>query len=101
MAAIFSQLDAVICPDTLFMHLAGALRLPTLAIFTSSATTVAGGYPTVRPVTAEVPCRPCGAIADACPIGHSTCVVPSHVDLHPKRLAEIVMDMLNVSRAVD
>ena len=99
LAAIFSQLDAVVCPDTLFMHLAGALRVPTLAIFTSSASTVAGGYPTVQSITADVPCRSCGAIADACPIGHSACVVPRHADLHPNRLAEAVMNMGKVHQA--
>ncbi len=71
LAAALSQLDALICPDTLFMHLAGVLRVPTLAVLTSSATRVAGGYPTVTTVTAAVPCRPCGASADTCPAGYS------------------------------
>ncbi len=98
LAAILAQLDAIICPDTLFMHIAGALRVPALAIFTCTHISAAGGYPTVRLVTADVPCRPCGAVADTCPIGHRTCVVPRHADLDPKRLADAVMDLLRARR---
>lgn len=98
LAAIFSQIDAVVCPDTLFMHLAGALRVPTLAIFTSSATTVAGGYPTVRTITADAPCRPCGAIADACPLGHGECIVPRQAQLAPQVLAQAVVSMIHSRR---
>ena len=98
LAAIFSQLDAVICPDTLFMHLAGALRVPTLAIFTCTHISAAGGYPTVKPITAAVDCRPCGATADICPLGYSACVVPRHEQLHPRRLADAVMALLEAPR---
>ncbi|MCZ6654322.1 MAG: hypothetical protein O7D91_15005 [Planctomycetota bacterium] len=101
LAAIFSQLDAVVCPDTMFMHLAGALRLPTLTIFTCTHVSAAGGYPTVRLATADVPCRPCGAVAHTCPIGHSACIVPRHADLAPKRLAEAVMDLLRTRPTAD
>ncbi len=101
LAAIFSQLDAVVCPDTMFMHLAGALRVPTLTVFTCTHVSAAGGYPTVRLATADVPCRPCGAVAHTCPIGHSACIVPRHADLDPKRLADAVMDLLRARRTAD
>lgn len=101
LAAVFSQLDAVVCPDTLFMHLAGALRVPTLALFTSTHVSAAGGYPTVQPATADVVCRPCGGVAHTCPIGHNACIVPRHADLAPKRLADTVMSLLRSRRSPD
>ncbi len=98
LAAIFSQLDAVVCPDTLFMHIAGALRVPTLAIFTSTHVSAAGGYPTVKPITAAVDCRPCGSVSDTCPLGYSACVVPRHDQLDPRRLADAVIGLLQAHR---
>ncbi len=82
-------------------HLAGALRLPTLTIFTCTHVSAAGGYPSVRLATADVPCRPCGAVAHTCPIGHDACIVPRHADLAPKRLADAVMDLLRTRPTAD
>ena len=93
LATVVSQLDATVCCDSLFAHLAGALRVPTLAVFTCSAPTAARGYPTVRAVTADAPCSPCGVWGNRCPQGHFECMVHRHPDLSPHRLCDLVLDM--------
>ena len=95
LAAVVSQLDAAVCCDSLFAHLAGVLRIPTLAVFTCSAPTAASGYPTVRAATADAPCSPCGVWGNRCPEGRSECVVHRHPDLSPHRLRELVLDMVS------
>lgn len=99
LAAVLSQTDAVVCCDSFLMHLAGALRVPTVAIFTSSATIAARGYPTVRAVTANVPCGPCGTWGNRCPRGHPECIVPRHPELSPSRLSDLTLNLLNATVA--
>ncbi|MCG3137314.1 MAG: hypothetical protein HJJLKODD_01158 [Phycisphaerae bacterium] len=88
LAAVISQLDALICPDSFFMHLGGVLRVPTVALFTASPAGVAGGYPTVLPLYSHASCSPCGAARDRCPAGHNHCVVHHSADLQPARIVQ-------------
>lgn len=94
LAALVKQMDAFVCPDSFHMHLAGVLRVPTLAIFTSSDPTVAGGYPTIQTLTADESCTPCGAAAEKCPLDHPECIVPRHADLHPDRIVDRLLALL-------
>ena len=96
LAALLGQLDLLICPDTFFMHLAGVLRIDTLAIFTSSEPEITGGYPTVFPIYSELGCSPCGGGNQPCPLACSQCQAPYQADLQPSIIAQRVIERLGI-----
>ncbi len=98
LAAMISQMDAVICSDGLCMHIGGLLRIPTLVIFLSSAARIAGGYPTVFTHFADYPCSPCGAVTSECPRKFPHCRVSEHPDMQPRRIIERLMGILQYAR---
>jgi len=100
LAAVLQQLHFVVTPDAMIMHLAGVLHVPTLALFTSSPATVAGGYPTVEPLWAQVDCSPCGSAADQCPKSHPACLAPQHHDMQPAQIAERVLKIMQRTHSV-
>ena len=87
LATVISQLDGLICSDSLFMHLGGALRKPTLTVYTATPSATGGGYPTVHPATSNIDCSPCLTTGDKCPKEHAECIVHRKTDLLPTRLA--------------
>lgn len=74
--ALVEQMQVMICPDSYLMHLAGALAVPTVAIFSTMAPRLrVSRYPSVVPLSPDAPCAPCFVVEDdRCPIGHSECV---------------------------
>lgn len=76
-AAIMSQCQIVLSNDTGLLHVATALRKPTVAIF--GPTTREMGYfpdsPTVSVIEKEIECRPCSHNgSEKCPKGHFLCM---------------------------
>ena len=74
--ALVEQMEGMICPDSYLMHLAGALAIPTVAIFSTIPPHLrVSAYPCVSALAPDTPCAPCLVIEDAkCPLGHPECV---------------------------
>jgi hypothetical protein len=90
LAAVVGQLDLLVSPDSLLMHLAAALGVANLVLFTSTDPVLAGDYPLAEAMTSGVTCCPCGVAEGACPEGYSTCVGPDHPNLRPGRIARAI-----------
>ncbi len=90
LAALLAQMDAVITGDSFPMHLAGALGVPTVAIFTATATALADDYACVTPVQSNATCSPCWAAGGACPMHHEHCIAHDDAALDPERIFEAV-----------
>jgi len=86
--------DLAITNDTGVMHLASARRLPIIALFGSSVTSLGFAPYGVRSAVLEVdlPCRPCSHIGRAtCPKQHFHCMTLISVD----RVLAAVADFVN------
>ncbi len=73
LAAVLVQMDAVVTGDSFPMHLAGALEIPTVALFTATDAVIGSDYPGVVAVQSRADCSPCHSAEGACPIGHPQC----------------------------
>lgn len=75
---IYAQAKWVICQDSAPLHLASALKLPSLSVFCSTVPAFGFG-PLQAPFRIvenqqALPCRPCGLHGKkACPLGHFDC----------------------------
>jgi ADP-heptose:LPS heptosyltransferase len=59
-AAVLEQCEVVLAPDSAIAHLAGALRLPTIALYGPFPWQARTAYaPTVRALTGVLRCAPC------------------------------------------
>ena len=92
--AALSRLDLLVCGDSFLLHLAGCLRLPTVAVFSSTSPVLAGDYPEATVLTPSMSCSPCGKTGRICPAGFSRCEAMWHEDLRPTRLCRTVMNRL-------
>jgi len=95
LAAALQQMDAVITCDGLPLHLAGAMKLPTLALFTATDAVLAADYPSVRALQSAAPCSPCRIAVGACPFGHERCIAHRDPSLSPEHIAEQVEQLLH------
>lgn len=74
-AAVLATCDVVLAPDSAFCHLAGALDIPTVALYGPfDAATRVAYQPSVFPIQGKAPCAPCSHHAnhlkpwpDGCP----------------------------------
>lgn len=94
LACVVRQMDAVVCPDSFVMHLAGGLGVPCMTLFGPTNPVLAGDYPSVTPVASGVPCAPCYHTGSTCPQGHTQCIAHQAPTLTPSRLAETIEHML-------
>ena len=97
LAALLSRMDVVVTSDSFPLHLAGALGVETLALFTSTDAVIAMDYPCVTAVRSGESCSPCRVADGACPLGHSGCVAHHNATLSPQRIAEYVRAHIVVS----
>jgi heptosyltransferase-2 len=76
LCAIIERLDLLICNDSAPIHIAGAYRVPTVAIFLATHPRFGFG-PFAQPyriAEVELACRPCSPHgARQCPLGHFNC----------------------------
>ncbi len=99
LCAVIERLDLLIANDSAPVHIAGAYRVPTVAVFL--ATHPAFGFgPLSQPFRiAQVEglaCRPCSAHGGRrCPLGHFECAVR----LAPETVAEAAAALLSEQRA--
>ena len=86
--ALVQQMQAMICPDSFLMHLAGSMSIPTVAIFSTIAPRLRiSSYRSVVGLIPDIPCAPCSAIDDEnCPIGHPECVAFRTPNVSPKTI---------------
>lgn len=94
LAAVLVGMSAVVTFDSFPMHLAGAIGIPTLGLFTSTDAVLADDYPSVRAVQSGLTCSPCGIADGPCPLGHGVCIAHDDASLSPRRIAERVCDEL-------
>ena len=90
--ALVEQMEGMICPDSYLMHLAGALAIPTVAIFSTIPPHLrVSAYPCVSALAPDTPCAPCLVIEDAkCPLGHPECVALRSPTVSPQVILETV-----------
>jgi ADP-heptose:LPS heptosyltransferase len=59
-AGVLAQCDVVLAPDSAIAHLAGALKLPTVALYGSFPWQARTAYaPTIRALQVSMACAPC------------------------------------------
>jgi ADP-heptose:LPS heptosyltransferase len=99
-AGVLAECDAVLAPDSAIAHLAGALRLPTVALYGSFPWQARTAYaPTIRALQGSMFCSPChwhGRLAPFPPDGPCAktgrCEVLAQID--PQRVVREVMKAL-------
>jgi heptosyltransferase-2 len=97
-AALLARAGAIVTNDSLPLHLASAMGIPTVALF--GPTTLALGFGPLAPHAESLgldtlPCRPCHAHGPAtCPLGHWKCMR----ELSVERVVDAVADVMRVAR---
>lgn len=93
MCALIERLDLLIANDSAPVHIAGAYRIPTVAIFLATHPRFGFG-PFVQPyriAQREMACRPCSPHGGArCPLGHFNCARK----LDPAIVARYALELL-------
>lgn len=95
-AALVEQMQVMICPDSYLLHLAGALQIPTVAIFSTIAPRLrVSRYPSVTALAPDLPCAPCSVVQDdRCPIGHPECVALRSASVSPEVILKTVQTLI-------
>jgi hypothetical protein len=99
LAAVLAQMELVVTGDSFPMHLAGALRVPTIALFTATDPVLGKDYASVAAVQSSAGCSPCYVADGACPLGHAECIAHRAPPLAPRALVQRALSMLPVGAA--
>ena len=97
LAAVLAGMQALVTGDSFPMHLAGALGVETLAIFTSTAAVLASDYMNITAIQSREACSPCHVTNEACPMQLGSCEAHRHPGLTPERLASRVQMLLSTA----
>ncbi len=97
LAAVMSQMDVLLTGDSFPMHLAGALAIPTIALFTTTDAVIGSDYASVVAVQSLADCSPCRIAEGTCPLGHGECIAHHDPSLDPETLVERVRSLVEVS----
>jgi ADP-heptose:LPS heptosyltransferase len=99
LAAVLSSMDAVLAHDSFILHLAGALGVPSVGLFTSTSARHAELYSSVCAVQSAMECSPCHAARGGCPRGHHGCIAWNDAQLEANSIVERAMSLLGSSSA--
>ncbi len=97
LAALMSHMDVLITGDSFPMHLAGALAIPTIALFTTTDAVIGSDYSSVVAVQSLTDCSPCRIAEGTCPLGHGECIAHRDPSLDPETLVERARSLAAVS----
>jgi len=93
-AAFVEALDLVIAPDSALVHIAGALDVPTLALYGPfPARLRTGDYARCLAVQGEADCAPCYAHGLALPCGRQQCAAMEKIE--PDTVVRLAMEMIH------
>ena len=67
LASVLVQMTALVTCEGLPLHLAGALGIPTIALFGATDSVLASDYPSVTAVQSGTVCSPCREATSRCP----------------------------------
>ena len=95
-AALVEQMQVMICPDSYLLHLAGVLRIPTVAVFSTIAPHLrVSRYLSVVALAPDLPCSPCSVVQDdRCPMGHSECVALRTAPVSPEVILKTAQSLI-------
>lgn len=91
LAAMLRGMSVLVTCDSFPMHLAGAMGIPTIGLFTCTTPALADDYPSVTAVSSSASCAPCHVVEGACPLGHPGCIAFIDPILEPEGLARRVL----------
>ena len=94
LAALLGQMDVVVTGDSFPMHLAGAMGVATVAIFTATDAVLASDYPSVTGVQSRESCSPCRVADGRCPLGHAECTAHRHSSVSADSIVALVAELV-------
>ena len=97
LGAVLAQISALITGDSFPMHLAGAMGVPTLALFTATDRVLGSDYPSVTAIQSAAECSPCRIAAGSCPLGHTECIAHRDTSINPQAIVDHVRKTLSES----
>ncbi len=89
LAAVLRQVNVLVTGDSFPLHLAGALGIPTIALFTATDRIIGTDYPSVTSLQSKAECSPCRVADGACPLGHVECVAHRDSSFAPVSIADL------------
>gem|GEM_PF-2558697 len=96
LVALLQRMNVLITCDSFPLHLAGAMRLPTVALFACTDSVIASDYPNVRALASDAPCSPCRVADGVCLLGRAGCLAHDTGPLAPERIAETVGSLMDL-----
>ncbi len=99
LAVWLKSMNAVVAHDSLMLHLAGAMQVPTIGLFAPTSARMGDTFDSVLPVKSNMGCSPCHAIGTQCPQGHDRCLAWESPDLAPAAIATKVMRVISAARS--
>ena len=97
---MISQLDLLVTADSFPMHLAGAMGVPTLTIFTATDPSLVSDYASVTALPSGAECSPCRVAEGACPLGHGECVAHRDLSVAPEAIVRRIESTLGADATV-
>lgn len=94
LGAVLAQMSALVTGDSFPMHLAGAMGVPTLALFTATDRMLGSDYPSVTAIQSAAECSPCKIAAGPCPLGHSECIAHRDASISPAEITQRIVTLL-------
>ncbi|MGB2984419.1 MAG: glycosyltransferase family 9 protein [Phycisphaerae bacterium] len=100
LAAVLEQMQALVTGDSFPMHLAGAMGVATIALFTTTDAVIGSDYVSVEAVQSQASCSPCRIAEGVCPLGHRKCTAYHNPSVNPESVVERVRSLVQVAGTV-
>jgi hypothetical protein len=91
LAALVKQMDIVVGMDSFAVHLSNILDVRTIALLSTTASSVYRCHNNVVCFQSQIDCAPCGAIEDVCPKGYKKCEAFYHPSVNYERIIALVV----------